>query len=166
MATPMYIDGIAYFKITDVAEMIGVHPNTLRLWDESRAVPEPFRYGEKGIRYWSQKDIAILRAYKEQAKYGQLACVTRGKRGAKYLAEHDNLPRTKSLAYYHKVFDFKTFLEEKGFTETTLNIDPISKSCIVIADNKVFRIPFDLLEKEDVESIKQYLNNRLVPVTA
>lgn len=105
----MYIDAEPYFKITGVAKEVGVHPNTLRLWDkysdileaegQDRLIPKPYLMGVKGIRYWSKSDIKEIISYKNKDKFGDLAYFNRaqwGKRGH-HLPSYKNPVTTKGV---------------------------------------------------------------------
>jgi len=49
------------FYISDVAEQIGKHPNTIRRWIKEGIIPTP-REEWNGWRIFSEKDIQIIKA--------------------------------------------------------------------------------------------------------
>jgi excisionase family DNA binding protein len=49
------LDGL--LRISDVAEMLHVHPNTLRRWSEQGKI-EAYRIGPRGDRRFRQSDIS------------------------------------------------------------------------------------------------------------
>lgn len=73
------IDGKNYYSIGEVAEKVGKSKLTIRLWDEhskreqeegrNRYIPEPMRFGELGVRHWSEHDIEAIRQFSEQVKF-------------------------------------------------------------------------------------------------
>jgi hypothetical protein len=98
----MYIAGVPYKKITEVAEIVGVHPNSLRNWDkfgdileekgDARLIPASYRVGTRGTRYWNDDDIEKIKQFKTSDKYGDLAYFNRaqwGERG-KHLPNYKN----------------------------------------------------------------------------
>lgn len=45
--------------LSEVAEILNVHPNTLRKWDEKGTL-KAIRFGERGDRRYNMEDIKIL----------------------------------------------------------------------------------------------------------
>ena len=98
----IFIKGVPYKKISEVAEIIDVHPNTLRNWDkfgdelesrgQDRLIPKSYRVGTRGIRYWNDEQIEEIRKFRDKDKYGELAYFNRavwGNRG-KHLPNYKN----------------------------------------------------------------------------
>ncbi len=46
-------------KISEVAELLNVHPNTLRQWDK-KGILKAVRFGQRGDRRYKKKDILSL----------------------------------------------------------------------------------------------------------
>lgn len=46
-------------KVTDVAKMINVHPNTLRKWSDQGYI-RSYRFGHRGDRRFAREDVARL----------------------------------------------------------------------------------------------------------
>lgn len=49
-----------YYKISEVAEIIGIPPSTLRFWETQFTIVKPHR-NAKGTRYYTPKDIETIR---------------------------------------------------------------------------------------------------------
>ena len=47
---------------TEVADLIGVSPQTIRLWDDAGVIPSSIR-DTKGYRYWKDDGLEKIRAY-------------------------------------------------------------------------------------------------------
>jgi len=46
-------------KISEVAEILNVHPNTLRKWDK-KGILKAVRFGERGDRRYKKEDLKRL----------------------------------------------------------------------------------------------------------
>jgi excisionase family DNA binding protein len=46
-------------KLSDAAEILNVHPNTLRKWDK-KGILKAVRFGERGDRRYKKEDIVKL----------------------------------------------------------------------------------------------------------
>jgi hypothetical protein len=100
----IYIKGMPYRKISEVAKIVDVHPNTLRNWDkfgdkleeegQQRPIPKSYRPGTRGIRYWNDAQIEEIEKYKDKDKYGELAYFNRAEWGdrGKHLPNYKNQP--------------------------------------------------------------------------
>lgn len=81
------IDGEKYLTIGEVSKEIGRGVVTIKNWyeykDEYGAnLPEMFQhFDKKGTRYFKEKDIPKLIAFRDSISYGQLAEVSRRKWG-------------------------------------------------------------------------------------
>ena len=49
-----------YYKISEVADLIGIPPSTLRFWESQFTLVKPHR-NSKGTRYYTPKDIEVIR---------------------------------------------------------------------------------------------------------
>ncbi|MDE5608073.1 MAG: MerR family transcriptional regulator [Muribaculaceae bacterium] len=49
-----------YYKISEVADIIGIPPSTLRFWESQFTIVKPHR-NAKGTRYYTPKDIETIR---------------------------------------------------------------------------------------------------------
>lgn len=49
-----------HVRIAGVARELGVHPRTLRRWEERRLIPKP-RRDFSGQRIWNAEEVAVLR---------------------------------------------------------------------------------------------------------
>ncbi len=50
---------IKLLKLSEVAELLNVHPNTLRLWDK-KGVLKAVRFGQRGDRRYKKDDLKSL----------------------------------------------------------------------------------------------------------
>lgn len=46
-------------KISEAAELLNVHPNTLRQWDK-KGILKAIRFGQRGDRRYERKDVEKL----------------------------------------------------------------------------------------------------------
>ncbi len=46
-------------KISEAADLLNVHPNTLRQWDR-KGILKPIRFGERGDRRYKKEDLMKL----------------------------------------------------------------------------------------------------------
>lgn len=51
-----HVDKSEILTLTEVSEMLNVHPNTLRNWDANGTL-KPLRMGEKKIRRYRRSDV-------------------------------------------------------------------------------------------------------------
>lgn len=49
-----------YYKIREVAEMLGIPASTLRFWEKQFTIIKPHR-NEKGTRFYTPKDVETIR---------------------------------------------------------------------------------------------------------
>ncbi|MBD5214166.1 MAG: MerR family transcriptional regulator [Bacteroidales bacterium] len=49
-----------YYKISEVADIIGIPPSTLRFWESQFTIVKPHR-NAKGTRYYTPKDVETIR---------------------------------------------------------------------------------------------------------
>ncbi|MDE6801912.1 MAG: MerR family transcriptional regulator [Muribaculaceae bacterium] len=49
-----------YYKISEVADIIGIPPSTLRFWESQFTIVRPHR-NAKGTRYYTPKDVETIR---------------------------------------------------------------------------------------------------------
>ncbi len=54
--------GKRVYSRKEVANIVGVSTQTIRLWEEAGAIPAPSR-DENGYRYWVEDDIEKIKEY-------------------------------------------------------------------------------------------------------
>jgi excisionase family DNA binding protein len=64
---PIIIGGKVYYRIQEVAEVLGVHRSTLHRWFREGSVTEVAR-DRRGWRIFSEEDIEALRQFAEQIR--------------------------------------------------------------------------------------------------
>jgi len=76
------INGVRYYTKKEVAELVGVSPQTIQLyhkWSEQREkqglerfIPKPYRL-VNGYKLWSERDVEKIKAFRAGLERGDLA---------------------------------------------------------------------------------------------
>ena len=54
--------GNRVFSRKEVADLCGVSPQTIRLWEDAKKIPASTR-DENGYRYWTEQEVNTIREY-------------------------------------------------------------------------------------------------------
>lgn len=87
------IDGIAYYTIGTIANLINRSTQTLRLWDsysddlesqeKERLIPSSTRIGNNYTRCWTEDEIVLIAEFAKTIGYGDIAEYSRTRWGEK-----------------------------------------------------------------------------------
>lgn len=95
-----------YYKIGEVADMLGVNPSLIRFWEKEFSNIKP-KKNRRGNRVFTVKDIAELKKiYNLVKEQGHTL------EGAKRILKHSKNPNDKVLQIEDKLKEIKSFLLE------------------------------------------------------
>jgi predicted DNA-binding transcriptional regulator AlpA len=110
------IDGIEYFRVGTVAEIVGKSRQTVQLWDswsdelesdgKSRLIPKSTRIGKNEVRCWTEMEISQLVEFSKNIKYGDVSKFSRtrwGERGKEIKQDRSREGRKLRQQYRNNV---------------------------------------------------------------
>lgn len=110
------IDGVEYYKVGTVAEIVGKSRQTIQLWDtysdeldqegKIRLIPKSTRLGGNGIRCWTSLEIDEIIEFSNNVKYGDLSTFNRarwGIRGENVVQDRSTEARKQRQEYRNNV---------------------------------------------------------------
>lgn len=107
-------DGVEYYSIGTVAELVGKSVQTIRLWDSwsedlasngsERLIPASHRIGKNKTRCWTEDEIQQIVEFSKNLKYGDIAPLSRTRWGEK----SNNLKQDRSTEARQATKQYRT----------------------------------------------------------